>query len=314
MQGERGSILGLWTLNLPGQSTELVFRPDGEFRLKRCAYDVISQDFGLYTVDMLTRTLVLDSRTAMVQRHGLDFYGNTMTIHGGLAAPVTYAVNLGRVDAAIESVLAADAEEAQIDAQWMARIPLAPSDADFVQMPTADVPADPNPGRVFAAATVFKNFQLYRRLIPAFVYFNYLGTIRSVAVTHTRAWYFFPNGRVLVRFQNYRAGAAYPMTVADVSNSWGAYRIEPKPTERDILNFYADNALVLESDVGERANMTLEDGRRCLFWNKDPQLLSEWAAEWKPIPCRPPTSSDSSLLNTGVSLTTRIKPDDVPQG
>jgi hypothetical protein len=62
MKGERGSILGLWTANLPGQSAELVFRQDGEFRLKRCINNALSHDYGLYTVNMPTRTLVSDSR------------------------------------------------------------------------------------------------------------------------------------------------------------------------------------------------------------------------------------------------------------
>jgi hypothetical protein len=312
MKGERGTILGLWSADLPGESAALVFRPDGEFRLNRCANNALSHDYGLYTADMGTRTLVMDSRLVMVQTHGLDFYGNTMTIFGGLGPPDTYTVNLGGVDAALNASIAADAAEARIDAQWLARVPVAPRDPDFVSMPTADIPADPNPGRVFTDATVFKNFQLYRRLIPGFVFFNVLGTIRSVVVTHTRAWFFFPNGRVLVQFRNFRAGAFYPTTVADVSNSWGAYRIEPKPPDaRDILHFYADNVLFIETDLGERTEMTLEDGRRNLFWNKDAQLLSEWAAEQKTIPCQPPANPDPNLSNTGISLSSAIKPDEI---
>jgi hypothetical protein len=100
--------------------------------------------------------------------------------------------------------------------------------------------------------------------------------------------------------------------VADVSNSWGAYRIEPKPAgARDILHVYADNVLFIETDLGERSELTLEDGRRNLFWNKDPQLLSEWAAERKTIPCPPSTPADASLMNTGVSLSSTIQPDEI---
>jgi hypothetical protein len=310
MRGERGSILGLWTANLPGQSAELVFRPDGEFRLQRCSNNGLSRDYGLYTVDMATRTLVSDSRFVEVQTLGLDFYGDTLTIFGGnLGPPSTYIVNLGVVDAAVQASLAADAEEAQLDAQWLARVPIGPRDPDAVQLPTADVPADPNPGRVFAAATVFSNFQFYRRLIPGFVYFNVSGTIRTVPVVNTREWYCFPTGRALVRFRNYHAGWSYPLTEVDISDSWAAYRIEPKPDQRDILHLYADNALVLETDAGELAEMTLEDGRRHLFWNKDYQLLLEWATEQQPIPCQLPANPDPSLMNTGISLSTTIEPD-----
>ena len=148
MKGERGSILGLWTANLPGQFAELIFRQDGQFRVKRCMNNVISHDYGLYTVDMSTGTLVSDSRFVAVQTHGLDFYGNTMTIFGGnLGPPSTYTVNLGVVDAAIDASLAADAEEARIDAQWLTRVPIGPRDPNAVQIPAADIPADPNPGQ-----------------------------------------------------------------------------------------------------------------------------------------------------------------------
>jgi hypothetical protein len=115
----------------------------------------------------------------------------------------------------------------------------------------------------------------------------------------------------LVRFKNYSAGAFYPNTVVTVSDSWGAYHIGPKPEERDILHLYADNALFIETDLGEQSEMTLEDGRRHLFWNKDYQTLSEWAAERKPVPCQLPGSPDASLINTGVSLSTTIQPDNI---
>jgi len=213
------------------------------------------------------------------------------------------------VDAAIEDSLAADADEAAIDAEWLARVPVAPRDPNATQIPTAEIPADPSPGRIFEEPTLLANYQLYRRLIPAFVYFNYLGRIESVAVVNTREWHFFPTGRVLVRFRNHRAGS-YPLTIEDVSDSWGAYRIEPKPALDDILHVYADNAVFIETDLGEQAELTLEDGRRHLFWHKDYMILSEWAAEQTPIPCELPDSADASLMNNGLSLSTSIEPDD----
>jgi hypothetical protein len=309
MKGERGSILGLWTANMPGQSVELVFRPDGEFRLRRCVNNVTSHDYGLYTVDMHTRTLLYDSRFAAAQSRGLDFYGDTMTIFGGLGSPSTFVVNLGLVDAAIAASGNDDAEEAQMDAEWLTRVPVGPRDPNAVQIPTADIPADPNPGLRFEAPTVLTDYRLYRWLISTFVYFNDLGTIKSVAVVNTREWHFFPTGRVLVRFTNHRAGVFYPQTVVDVTDSWGAYTVEPKPSQRDILHRYADNSVFIESDLGEQFEMTLEDGRRHLFLGKDYQILSEWAAERNPIPCQSPAGPDANLMNTGVSLSTDIPPD-----
>jgi hypothetical protein len=311
LKGERGTILGLWTANLPGASAELVFRPDGQFRLDRCWNSVVSQDYGLYTVDMASRKLVYDSRFAPIQTLEMDFYGDTLTLFGGIQSPSTYTVNLGVVDAAIAASQAADEAESQVDAQWLARIPIRPRDPNAIQIPTADIPADPNPGRIFDSPTVFGDVQLYRRLTPGLVYFNEQGTIKSVAVVNTSEWWFFTTGRVLVRFKNYHAGPFYPTTVAEVTTSWGAYRIEPKPSERDILHLYADNSLFMETDTGERAEMTLEDGRRHLFWEKDYQILSAWAAEQKPVPCASPANSDSSLANTGVSLSTTIAPDEI---
>jgi hypothetical protein len=78
---------------------------------------------------------------------------------------------------------------------------------------------------------------------------------------------------------------------------------------RDVLHLYADNALFLQSDAGELAEMTLEDGRRHLFWGKDYQILLEWATEQQPIPCEPPANPDPTLMNTGISLSTAIEPD-----
>jgi hypothetical protein len=191
-------------------------------------------------------------------------------------------------------------------------VPIGPRDPDAIQVPTADSPADPNPGRIFDAPTVLTNFQRYRRFIPGFVYFNDQGVIRSVPVLNSREWYFFPTGRVMVRFRNHRAGFSYPTTIVDVSDAWGAYRVEQKPAGTDILHLFADNVVVSETDAGEQAEMTLEDGRRHLFWRKDYQILSEWAAEQQPVPCNAPDAPDASLMNTGVTLSTTIPPDQVP--
>lgn len=312
MKGERGSILGLWTANLPGQYVELVFREDGQFRLSRCANDQVSHDYGLYSVNMATRSLVYDSRFMVVQNQGLDFYGDTLTIHGGTRPPSTFTVNLGTVDAAIEASYAADAQEALVDAQWAARVPVGPRDPNTVHTPAGDIPADPNPGRIYPNPVVFTEFEFYRKLIPGFVYFNDAGTIRSVPVVNSREWYFFPTGRVLVRFRNHHAGPFYPHTFEEKSDSWGAYRVAPRPDLEDILHIYADNVVYIESDLGEEVEMTLEDGRRHLFWEKDFQRLGDWAAEEKPIPCELPENGDGRLLNTGVSLSTAIEPDEIP--
>jgi hypothetical protein len=310
MKGERGSILGLWTAPLSGQSSELVFRPDGQFRLNRCAGEVVSQDYGLYTVNLQTRTMIYDSRFSPVQTLGLDFYGDTMTLYGSPAGPSTYAVNLGTADVALADSLEADAREALVDAQWLNRVPVGARDPNATYVPTGELPPDPRPQHQFDAPTVFTGYQLYRRLIPGFVYFNDHGVITSLAVVNTREWHFFPTGRVLVRFRNTRAGVFFPLTETDVTDNWGAYRIDPRPTATDILHAFADNGVFIETDLGEQASLTLEDGRRHLFWEKDYQILSAWAAEQKPVPCQPSSQpAQPSLMNTGVALATSILPD-----
>ena len=312
IKGERGSILGLWSASLPGESVALVFRHDEEFRLSRCVNDTITNDYGLFKVDMATRTLVFDSRFVQVQRLGLDFYDDTMTMYGGIPGrPSTYTVNLGVVQASMKASLDADVEKEKVDTAWLARVPIGPRKPDAVQVSIGDIPPDPSPGKIFVDPTVFTAGRLYRWLIAGFVYFMEFGTIRSVPVVNTREWYFFPTGRALIRFKNYRAGAFYPSTVADVSNSWAAYRIDPKPAERDILHRYADNRVLITTDLGEQIAMTLEDGRRNLFWNKDYQILSEWAAERKPVPCRTAAKPDLRLMNNGISLSTSIPPDPI---
>ena len=166
LKGERGAILGLWTANMPGEYVELVFRPDGQFRLSRCSNNAVSQDYGLYTVDMPARTLVYDSRFVPVQTQGLDFYGDTLTIFGGNGSPSTYTVNLGQADPAIKASMAADAQEAQVDAQWLPRAPIDSKDPNAVPIVVGNIPADPNPGVIFSDPTVFQKYQLYRRLFP----------------------------------------------------------------------------------------------------------------------------------------------------
>lgn len=295
LKGERGSILGLWTANRPKESVELVFRPDGQFRLKRCTNNVTSGDYGLYTVDMTARTLVYDSRLAVVQNQRLDFYGDTMTIYGGTdTTPSTYTVNLGSADAAIAASLADDAAEAQVDQQWLARVQLGPTGPNGLV--PEELPADPNPGQIFPAPTVFSKYQYYRKLIVKII----VGEV----LYDTQQWHFFPDGRILVRFTT--VGDFGHMLIQD---EWGAYKIDPKPAQTDILHCYADNDLTVKLDAGDLVKMTLENGRRILFLGKDHYPLDPWAHEYKPIACQVPGNSDGSLLNTGVSLSTAIAPD-----
>jgi len=82
LKGERGSILGLWTANRPGECAELVFRPDGQYQWKSCKLvltnNIVYDDYGLYAVDMPPARRV-GFRFIDVQTRQLDFYGDTLT-------------------------------------------------------------------------------------------------------------------------------------------------------------------------------------------------------------------------------------------
>jgi hypothetical protein len=309
LKGARGPLAGLWTLDLNGYSAELIFRPDGQFRLVRCVQGKAEQEFGLYSVDLPSRTLVLDSRVAEVATAGFDFYSSTMTlVSTNQGFPVTYRINPGQTDTALQASLAADVEEAKLDALWLTRVPLGPRNPDAGEVPT--LPLDLLPGHVFEAATVFAGHHHYQRLIPSFVNFG----SNSVPVVNAQEWHFVRNGRALIRFTQYVAGVGYPFVVPEIVQVWGAYRIEPKPAQQDILHIYADNLVRIETDAGEQLEMTLENGRRHLVWGKDRAVLDEWAAEDKPVTCQLPAAVDPNLFDTGLSLETTVAPDDLIEG
>ena len=308
LKGAYGPLVGLWTMHLNGYYAELLFRPDGQFRLSRCQQGKLSQEYGLYSADVTSRTLVLDSRLTEVVTAGLDFYAGTMTLFStNQGFPASYVIDQGSTDAALQASLATDAQEAQLDALWLKQVPIGPSNPDGSGVPPLET--DPRPEHVFQGAAVFTDHRHYQRLIPSFVNFG----PDSVPVVNKQEWYFLRNGRVLIKFTQYVAGVGYPFVVPDELNVWGAYRIDPNPALQDILHFYADNSLRIETDAKEQLDLTLEDGRRHLFWGKHRATLDEWAAEEPATPCDQPANFDPSLINTGVSLETSVAPDDLTE-
>jgi hypothetical protein len=133
----RGPLVGLWTLGLNGYYAELVFRPDGQFRLTRCVPGKLSPEYGLYSVDLPSRTLVLDSRLAELVAAGLDFYAGTMTLFStNQGFPATYITSPGLTDAALQASFAADAAETELDALWLTRVPIGPRNPDVGEVPS----------------------------------------------------------------------------------------------------------------------------------------------------------------------------------
>jgi hypothetical protein len=96
--------------------------------------------------------------------------------------------------------------------------------------------------------------------------------------------------------------------VSKATPFWGAYTIGPKPTQLDILHCYADNDVTVELDWGDLVQLTVEDGRRNLFWKKVCFPNASWAME-KNETCQRTAEPDATLINTGVSLSTAIAPD-----
>lgn len=70
----------------------------------------------------------------------------------------------------------------------------------------------------------------------------------------------------------------------------------------------SDNDVTVELDVGDLVHLTLEDGRRNLFWKKEYFPHASWAME-KQESCQRPANPDATLINTGISLATAIAPD-----
>jgi hypothetical protein len=308
LKGARGPLVGLWTMQLNGYYAELLFRPDGQFRLTRCYQGKQSKEYGLWSADVTTGSLVLDSRLVALVTAGLDFYGGTMTLFStNQGFPATYVLDQGSTDAALQASLAADAQEAELDALWLKRVLIGPSNTDVGELPLGEI--DLHPEHVFEGATAFTQQRHYQRQIPSFVNFG----PDSVPVVNTQEWYFLRNGRVLIKFTQYVAGAGYPFVVPTEVKVWGAYHIDPSPAVQDIFHFYADNSLHIETDASEQLELTLENGRRYLFWGKDRAELDEWVAEEPATPCNPPANFDPSLMNTGVSLQTTIAPDDLTE-
>lgn len=302
LKGLEGPLVGLWTVALSSQySAELLFRPDGQFRLGRCSKGELLPDYGLYSVNLAERTLELDSRLADPVTVSMDFYANTMTlVSTNQGFPVTYVFDGARSAAALQASLAADADEAKLDALWLPRVPVGPRKAEAGEFPA--LPPDLQPGHVLQGATTFTSYRHYQQLIPSFV--------RLDPVVNSRDWHFLQNGRVMIRFIQYRGSSAGPLIEREVIDVWGAYSIEPKPDLTDILHLFADNVLRIETDRGEQLELTLENGRRHLFWDEARALLDEWAAERQPMSCLLP-ATNPNLMNTGISLRTTIPPDDL---
>ncbi len=302
LEGAWEPLVGLWSQAFNGSSAELLLRPDGQFRYASCIKAELTKEYGLYAVDLASRTLVVDSRVAEPIIAELDVYADTVTlVSTNQGFPLTFVIHPELTEAALQVSFAADVQESEMNRQWLDRIPIGPTNPDIGQAPS--LPIDLRSEHVLDGATVFTEYRHYQRFIRGFVY--------EVEVDNSQEWHFLRNGRVMMRFIQHRAAPGLPpVIVADVIDAWGAYTIQPKPPGQDVLHRYADNVLRIETDLGETLEMTLEDGRRHLFWGRDRAVVDEWAAEDQPALCLPPADIDPRLMNTGLSLQTSIAPDD----
>ncbi|MBW3622212.1 MAG: hypothetical protein KY468_02250 [Armatimonadetes bacterium] len=254
-------LVGRWISEDMFTITTLRFLPDGRYTREIRVGDVPLQAQGRYKRN--GDSITFSPKGESEEKYELTLDGNRLTLSGaGLPEPKTFEKEPGSEKALLEETRQGDAQKSKEDDVWRKRIAVGPIPA---KAPTslAGVPKDPNPKRVLKGAQVFQQPQLYLRLTPMTL--TSAGG-RQSTVFNSVKWHFSPNGRVFIRWETFRPGQRYDADKpqGEIRTFWAAYRITPgKETDR----------LYVETDGGEKFNLSLEDGRRNLVW--DDQIYSQ---------------------------------------
>jgi hypothetical protein len=255
---------GEWKWHDSLMSVSISFLPNGRYDWDMKTEGIDFPYKGAY--HLAGNSLTLDPDGGGPQVYQLQRDKDQIVLSGGVfPAPRTFTETPGS-EAAVavqqqkeeDNQKAAAAHEANVDAQWRARIQLAPSKSAWPHGPIGAIPADTKPDHRFAGATVFKTVQGYTQT-------STIGARPSGGTGHqtmiSSRWYFLPNGRFYADRVSEQFGGALDPTHPGGTHlgTWGAYRILPGGDT---------DTVKVETDAGEKLTLKLTHGRRNLVFGE----------------------------------------------
>ncbi|MEO6350298.1 MAG: hypothetical protein ABIP53_06570 [Candidatus Limnocylindrales bacterium] len=153
-------LVGRWTYEDEFISRVLAFLPDGRYLEVTTVGATPLDESGTYAVDGTSLTLSPFGEDAVTYDLAMD--GAVLTIvGGGYSSVAQFALEPGSPEGILGEAQEADAIEAQLDAQWRARIPVALMAQQPPHVALDEVPEDPNVANIFGTPTIFVSPELY---------------------------------------------------------------------------------------------------------------------------------------------------------
>jgi hypothetical protein len=263
-----GPLVGRWTQQDDFSTRVISFLPDGRYGETLTIGDSPVSESGVYSADGSTIEFMPIDEPPSSWSMSLD--GDALVITDlSSGTTIMYTLEPGSPDAVVQEAQLVDQREAELDAQWRARLPVARMTQQPAHIPVGEVPDDPNVSNVFADATVFVSPNLYVDISLTEISLDN-GT--TLSVQNTTNWHLLHTGRVYTIFTNWPLGRVYDSSNPrpDVATYWGAYTVvEGVPADR----------VLVQSDAGEQIDMQLTHGRRNLVWGNDVYGQVDWENE-----------------------------------
>lgn len=256
----QNSLVGQWVSETEQMKMTILLLPDGRYSAEIVVENTPVRETGRYVVRGTTLRFEPEGDTP--GEYLVSLRGTQMTLTGTNATLVFEKVS-GTTDTVEPSTKQADTTQLSEDDQWRARIRIAKMTSQPPQVPVGEVPADPNPRRIFSQPTVFTNQQLYYWMtaFPIVVKDHpEWGELRS-----TMKYYFFTNGRFFFKSVQYHH--TYTTREGNVTALWGRYHVQE------------DEQVQLESDAGEKLILPLKYGRRNLIFGETVLGQIDWENE-----------------------------------
>jgi hypothetical protein len=263
-----GPLVGRWTQQDDFSTRVISFLPDGRYGETLTIGDSPVSESGVYSADGSTIDFMPIDEPASTWAMSLDGDGLVIADSSG-GTTISYTLEPGSPEAVVQEAQVVDAREAELDAQWRARLPVARMTQQPIHIPVGEVPDDPNVSNVFADATVFVSPDLYVDIWMADISLDD-GT--TLTVQNTTNWHFLSTGRLFSIFTSWPTGRVYDRAnpQPDVSTYWSAYTVvEGASTDR----------VLVQSDAAEQIEMQLTHGRRNLVWGNDVYGQVDWENE-----------------------------------